>query len=99
MFLWKPLLKESQIASGRVYNYSYNPPRVHGKDNETGEALVQRDDDKPETVRKRLQAYDTVTAPLIKYYNDKGILKSFSGTKSDVIYVGVNQWLKNQIKN
>ena len=47
-------------ASGRVYNYSYNPPLVHGKDNQTGEELIQRDDDKPETVRRRLDAYDKV---------------------------------------
>jgi hypothetical protein len=48
-------------ASGRVYNYSYNPPKVRGKDDETGEDLVQRDDDKPLTVRKRLDAYDEVS--------------------------------------
>ena len=51
-------------ASGRVYNYSYNPPKVRGKDDETGEDLVQRDDDNPLTVRKRLDAYDEVTFTL-----------------------------------
>lgn len=48
-------------ASGRVYSYSYNPPKVEGLDDETGEPLVQRDDDKPESVRKRLDAYDNVS--------------------------------------
>ena len=47
-------------GSGRVYNLSYNPPRVPGLDDETGEELVQRDDDKPETVRRRLEAYEKV---------------------------------------
>lgn len=86
-------------ASGRVYNYSYNPPQVKGKDDLTNEDLIQRDDDKPETVRKRLEAYDKVTAPLIEYYSKKGILKTFSGTKSDVIYVGVHEWLQEQIND
>jgi len=81
-------------GSGRVYNYSYNPPLHHGKDDETGEDLVQREDDKPETVRKRLDAYDKVTSPLIQYYEKKGVLKTFSGTMSDKIYPEVEKWLK-----
>ncbi len=85
-------------GSGRIYNYSYNPPKVHGKDDITNEDLIQRDDDKPETIRKRLQAYDEVTAPLIQYYTDKGVLKTFQGTKSDVIYVDVYKWLQEQIE-
>jgi len=84
-------------ASGRVYNYSYNPPKVKGKDDITNEDLIQRDDDKPETVRKRLEAYNNVTAPLKQYYSDKGILKTFPGTKSDVIYVEVHKWLQEQM--
>jgi nucleoside-triphosphate--adenylate kinase len=84
-------------ASGRVYNYSYNAPTVRGKDDVTNEDLVQREDDKPETVRKRLDAYDAVTAPLIEYYSSRGILKSFAGTKSDAIYVHVQKWLQEQI--
>ena len=47
-------------ASGRVYSYSYKPPKEVGKDDITGEPLVQRDDDKPEAVRTRLRAYDKV---------------------------------------
>lgn len=83
-------------ASGRVYNYSYNPPKTKGKDDITNEDLIQREDDKPQTVRKRLEAYDNVTAPLIQYYSNKEILKTFTGTKSDVIYVDVQQWLEEQ---
>lgn len=59
-------------ASGRVYNYSYKPPKVKGQDDETGEPLVQREDDKPESVLKRLQKYDLATKPLVDYYEEKG---------------------------
>jgi len=83
-------------ASGRVYSYSYRPPKVQGLDDETGEPLVQRDDDKPESVRQRLAAYDEVTAPLVNYYQDHGVLKSFHGTQSDIIYPMVKTWLKGQ---
>lgn len=84
-------------ASGRVYNYSYNPPKVNGKDDVTGDELIQRDDDKPETVLKRLQSYDAVTAPLVDFYADKGVLKTFKGTESDVIYPMVNMWIAKQL--
>lgn len=73
-------------ASGRIYSYSYKPPKVRGRDDVTGEPLVQRDDDKPESVRSRLQAYDQATAPLVQYYAQQGILQTFRGTMSDVIY-------------
>jgi len=83
--------------SGRTYSYSYNPPKVHGLDDVTGEPLVQRDDDKPDCVRSRLEAYDEVTAPLVDYYGSKGdVLQSFHGTMSDVIYPNVRSWLTNK---
>ena len=56
-------------ASGRTYHIKYNPPKVEGKDDVTGEPLIQRDDDKEETVRKRLQVYDHQTRPLVEYYS------------------------------
>lgn len=55
-------------GSGRVYHVVYNPPKVEGKDDESGEDLVQRDDDKEETVRKRLAIYHEQTAPLVSFY-------------------------------
>ena len=55
-------------ASGRTYHLSFNPPKVAGQDDITGEALVQRDDDREETVRKRLAVYQGETRPLIAYY-------------------------------
>lgn len=54
--------------SGRVYHLQHKPPKVEGKDDETGEPLVQRQDDTEETVRKRLDVYHSQTAPLIDYY-------------------------------
>ena len=58
-------------ASGRSYHVVFNPPRVENRDDETGEPLVQREDDREDTVRKRLEVYHTQTAPLIRYYSDK----------------------------
>ncbi|NVJ50782.1 MAG: adenylate kinase [Gammaproteobacteria bacterium] len=55
-------------ASGRVYHVDYNPPKVAGKDDETGDDLIQRDDDTEETVRNRLDVYHTQTKVLVEYY-------------------------------
>ncbi|MBY4895489.1 adenylate kinase [Cupriavidus sp. AU9028] len=57
-------------ASGRTYHVKYNPPKAEGVDDETGEALIQRDDDREETVRKRLDVYSQQTRPLVDYYSD-----------------------------
>jgi adenylate kinase len=56
------------LASGRTYHVVFNPPKVEGKDDVTGEDLIQRDDDQEETVRKRLEVYHDQTEPLIDYY-------------------------------
>jgi len=56
------------LASGRTYHVRFNPPRVAGKDDPTGEPLVQRDDDREETVRHRLEVYRSQTRPLVDYY-------------------------------
>lgn len=57
------------LASGRSYHTQFNPPKAEGIDNETGEALIQRDDDKEETVRNRLRVYHEQTKPLVDYYS------------------------------
>jgi adenylate kinase len=57
------------LASGRTYHVVFNPPKVEGKDDETGEALIQRDDDQEATVRERLNVYHDQTEPLIAYYS------------------------------
>lgn len=59
-------------ASGRVYHIEHNPPRVPGRDDETGEELVQREDDREATVRERLAVYHAQTAQLVGYYGARG---------------------------
>jgi adenylate kinase len=58
------------LASGRTYHIIFNPPKEEGKDDVSGEPLIQRDDDQEETVRKRLEVYHAQTEPLIDYYKD-----------------------------
>ena len=60
--------RRAHLASGRTYHIIFNPPKEEGKDDVTGEPLVQRDDDKEDTVRKRLEVYHDQTEPLIDYY-------------------------------
>ena len=60
--------RRSHAASGRTYHVKFNPPKVAGLDDVTGEALIQRDDDKEETVKKRLEVYSAQTRPLVNYY-------------------------------
>ncbi len=65
-------------ASGRVYHVDHNPPKNEGFDDVTGEPLIQRDDDKEETVRKRLSVYHEQTKPLVSYYTDVDTNAKFS---------------------
>lgn len=60
--------RRSHPASGRVYHVVYNPPKVEGLDDETGEPLIQRDDDKEETIKDRLKVYHSQTAALVAHY-------------------------------
>jgi adenylate kinase len=62
--------RRSHTASGRTYHVKFNPPKVAGKDDVTGEPLIQRDDDKAETVQKRLDVYSAQTRPLVDYYGN-----------------------------
>jgi adenylate kinase len=61
--------RRSHPASGRTYHVKFNPPKVAGQDDVTGEPLIQRDDDKEETVKKRLEVYSAQTRPLVDYYS------------------------------
>ncbi len=74
------------MASGRTYHVTFNPPKVEGKDDETGEELIQRDDDQEDTVKKRLDIYHEQTEPLIEYYSNW----SNSGKAGSPKYVKVN---------
>jgi len=70
-------------SSGRSYHIIFNPPKTENKDDITGEPLVQRDDDKEETVKKRLEVYHEQTAPLIEHYSTKA-------EKGDIRYITVD---------
>ncbi len=78
--------RRAHLPSGRTYHVVFNPPKVDGKDDVTGEDLVTRDDDKEETVRARLGVYHEQTAPLIEYYGKEAAAGNttylkFDGTK------------------
>ena len=74
------------VASGCVYHLVWNPPKEEGKDDVTGEPIVQRPDDTLEAIQERLALYNEATRPLIDYYKEKGVLETFVGTESNVIY-------------
>lgn len=68
--------------NSHVYHMEFDPPKNEGVCDQDGSRLVQRDDDRPETVRKRLSVYHDQTEPLIQWYEDKGLLRRFDGTRS-----------------
>ncbi len=85
-------------GSGRVYHVIYNPPKVEGKDDESGEDLVQRDDDQEETVRKRLAIYHEQTAPLVSFYKTLEAEKGDNAPKySHIQGVGSLQEITSQV--
>ncbi|KAI0980139.1 hypothetical protein GJ496_009693 [Pomphorhynchus laevis] len=84
--------------SGRIYNLDFNPPTSPGLDDVTGEPLIQRDDDKPDTVRARLQLYEDQTNPLREFYRKKGILHEFFGRETNKIWPHVLKFLQETIK-
>lgn len=69
-------------SNGHIYHIIFNPPKKQGFDDETGEPLVQRDDDKEEAIKNRLDVYHKQTEPLIAYYKQKGLLRSFDASIS-----------------
>ena len=83
-------------GSGRIYNTIFNPPKVEGKDDETGEDLIQREDDKPESVRNRLQVFQDNTEPVLEYYAKMGLLQEFQGTESKKIWPHVEEFLQKK---
>ena len=82
--------RRAHLASGRTYHVVFNPPKVEGKDDVTGEPLVQRDDDKEEVVKKRLDVYHDQTEPLIDYYK-KWEATGEAGAPQYVRVVGVGK--------
>lgn len=72
--------------SGRIYSLDYNPPKVPGKDDVTGEPLTKRPDDNVEVFAQRLELYTELVEPLKDYYADRDLLHTISGDSSDIIY-------------
>jgi adenylate kinase len=70
------------VKNGHTYHIDYDPPKTDGVCDQDGSRLVQRDDDKPEVVRNRLTVYHDKTAPLIDYYDGRGLLRRIDGTRS-----------------
>jgi adenylate kinase len=70
------------VKGGHVYHLEFDPPKNEGVCDTDGSRLVQRDDDKPETVRKRLDVYHEQTEPLIEWYEDRGLLRRFDGART-----------------
>jgi adenylate kinase len=68
--------------SGRVYHVDFDPPKHEDRCDIDGSPLIQRDDDKPETIRKRLDVYHEQTEPLVDYYEQRNLLRRFDGTRS-----------------
>jgi len=84
-------------GSGRIYNTLFNPPKVEGKDDITGEDLIQREDDKPASVRNRLEVFSKNTKPVLDFYRAQGILRDFHGTESKKIWPHVEKHLKELV--
>jgi adenylate kinase len=70
------------VKAGHTYHVEFDPPKHEGVCDQDGSRLVQRDDDKPETIRKRLAVYHDQTEPLVEYYEDRDLLRRFDGTRS-----------------
>jgi adenylate kinase len=70
------------VKNGHVYHVEFDPPKNEGVCDQDGSRLVQRDDDKPETIRKRLSVYHEQTAPLVDWYDERGALRRFDGTRT-----------------
>ncbi|KAL2911923.1 adenylate kinase [Polyrhizophydium stewartii] len=77
-------------ASGRSYHLKFNPPKVPGKDDITGEPLIQRSDDNAATLAKRLESYHKSTAPVVEYYKKKGIWSGVDAAQSpEVVWASI----------
>jgi len=89
------------LASGRTYSSDYHPEKRKGFDDETGEPLVQREDDKPASVLRRLQLYEQMRTPLLAFFQHdtegRALVGNFEGTKTDEIYPLVHKFLRSEV--
>ena len=86
------------VASGRSYHLVWNPPKVDGIDDETGEPLIHRPDDTEEAIQDRLDTYRTLTHPLTSFYEEQGKCFTFKGTESDIIWPEMKATVENYFK-
>lgn len=87
------------VDSGRIYHIQYNPPKVDGKDDETGDDLVQRKDDEEGTVIERLRVYREQTEPLVKFYQDLSTASNGSVMYQAIEGVGSTEEIKSKISD
>ena len=87
--------RRTHQPSGRTYHVKYNPPKVADKDDATGESLIQRNDDKEETVKKRLTFFHKVTEQIIRYYDEQKLLYKINGNVGiDEVWKQVEETMK-----
>ncbi|CAL8085329.1 unnamed protein product [Calicophoron daubneyi] len=86
------------LPSGRIYNLEFKPPKRPGLDDVTGEPLIQRDDDKPEAVRTRLEAYSRAMQPLLDFYRSRNLLHNFKGRYSNELWPHVHKAFSQFLK-
>lgn len=86
------------VNSGRIYHTLFNPPKVEKVDDITGEPLVQREDDHPDVVRKRLNVYHAQTNPLLDYFEQMNVLKRYTGTESKVIWPQIQKDVEDYMR-
>lgn len=86
------------LPSGRVYNIGFNDPKVPGLDDITQEKLVQREDDQPAVVQKRLDTYSETAGPIIDFFNNKGVLVTFEGKTSNEIWEKLYPFLRSKLE-
>ncbi|KAH0628308.1 hypothetical protein JD844_009260 [Phrynosoma platyrhinos] len=98
VLLW-PVLQPSpySLENGNSSSLISLHDKKMGLDDDTGEPLIQRDDDKPETVMKRLKSYEAETRPVLEYYRQKGVLKTFAGTETNKIWPHVHSFLRTKL--
>ncbi|OHD55994.1 MAG: adenylate kinase [Spirochaetes bacterium GWF1_51_8] len=88
--------RRTAVKSGKIYNIYFNPPKVEGKCDVSGEDLIIRDDDKPETVTNRMKVYKDQTMAAVEYYRAKKVLRVVRGEKNiDVVFAELKEVLKS----
>jgi adenylate kinase len=88
--------RRTAVKSGKIYNIHFNPPKVEGKCDVSGEDLIIRDDDKIETVTNRLKVYKDQTVAAVNYYKEKGVLTVIKGEKNiDEVFADIKEVLKS----